>query len=286
MFGRHGQLGSALAEILPSRYETKFVDQPDVDMAAPSSLGSIVTSWRPNIVVNAAAYTAVDEAEHETDLAFKVNAEAPAVIASACKDIDAVCIHFSTDYVFDGNSNIPYTETSLATPRTIYGKSKLAGEAAIIEATDRHVILRTAWLYSTIGNNFLKTMLRLAQTQKDIGVVADQMGSPTYVFDLARVTEQIINILQENVRPSFGIFHAVNRGVTSWHGFATKIFELSGYSDLTVRAIGTEEYPTPAPRPRYTALSCERLERVFGVMFPVWEDALSRCLKALKDEKD
>jgi dTDP-4-dehydrorhamnose reductase len=282
--GRVGQLGSALSEVLPERYETKFLDQPNIDLASPSSLREIVLSSRPAVVINAAAYTAVDRAESEAALAHTINAEAPGVMASACKEIDAVFMHFSTDFVFDGTSGVPYTENSPTAPASVYGQSKLAGEEAIAAATERHVILRTAWLFSSVGHNFLKTMLRLAGGGSEIRVVADQVGSPTYAWDLAQVTRAIVEGLAKGNDDSFGLYHAVNGGMTSWHGFATKIFDLIGWKEVRVRAISTEEYPTPAPRPRFSALSCERLRQTFDLTLPDWQDAVARCLQRLRVE--
>ncbi len=282
--GRVGQLGSALSEVLPERYETKFLDHPNIDLATPSSLREIVLSLRPAVVINAAAYTAVDRAESEAALAHTINAEAPGVMASACKEIDAVFMHYSTDFVFDGASGVPYTEDSPTAPASVYGQSKLAGEEAIAAATERHVILRTAWLFSSVGHNFLKTMLRLAEGGSEIRVVADQVGSPTYAWDLAQVTRAIVEGLAKGNDDSFGLYHAVNGGVTSWHGFATKIFDLIGWKGVRVRAISTEEYPTPAPRPRFSALSCERLRETFDLTLPDWPDAVARCLQRLRVE--
>ncbi len=282
--GRVGQLGSALSEVLPERYETKFLDQPNIDLATPSSLREIVLSSRPAVVINAAAYTAVDRAESEAALAHTINAEAPCVMASACKEINAVFMHYSTDFVFDGASGVPYTEDSPTAPASVYGQSKLAGEEAIAAATERHVILRTAWLFSSVGHNFLKTMLRLAEGGSEIRVVADQMGSPTYAWDLAQVTRAIVEGLAKGNDDSFGLYHAVNGGVTSWHGFATKIFDLIGWKEVRVRAISTEEYPTPAPRPRFSVLSCERLRQTFNLTLPGWQDAVARCLQRLRVE--
>jgi dTDP-4-dehydrorhamnose reductase len=282
--GRVGQLGSALSEVLPGHYETKYLDQPDIDLAVPSSLREIVLSSRPAIVINAAAYTSVDRAESEVALAHTINANAPCVMASACKEIDAVFIHYSTDFVFDGASGVPYTENSPTAPASVYGQSKLAGEEAITAATERHVILRTAWLYSSVGHNFLKTMLRLAQDSSEIRVVDDQVGSPTYAWDLALVTRAIVDELARGNEDSFGLYHAVNAGATSWHGFATKIFDLMGWKGVRVRAIATEEYPTPAPRPRFSVLSCERLRQTFDLTLPDWHNAVTRCLQRLQVE--
>jgi dTDP-4-dehydrorhamnose reductase len=190
-------------------------------------------------------------------------------------------IHYSTDYVFDGTASMPYTETAATAPTGVYGQSKLAGEIAVASATPRHVILRTAWLYSAVGHNFVKTMLKLANSGQPIRVVADQIGSPTYAQDLARVTRGIIEVLNSRREDCFGLYHVTNTGTTSWYGLAQEIFRLAAHQDVVVQPISTEEYPTPAPRPAYTALDCSKLERIFGLTLPSWRDALARCIDSL-----
>jgi dTDP-4-dehydrorhamnose reductase len=281
VFGRSGQLGSALEKIAPTGYKTVFLTRSDIDFSDLSRLRAAVLSHKPAVVVNAAAYTAVDRAESEKSIAFKVNGEAPGVIATACSQIGAVLVHFSTDYVFDGTASSPYVEGALTNPLGIYGQSKLAGEEAIAAVTGRYVILRTAWVYSLVGQNFLKTMLRLANNDDEIRVVSDQIGSPTYAGDLAQVAWSIIDSLLENNASKFGIYHATNSGVTSWYRFASEIFDLVGLTGVVVHPISTDQYPTLAPRPRFTALSCVRINEVFGITMPNWQDAVSRCLKDL-----
>ena len=281
VFGRIGQLGSALAEVLSDRYETRFIDQPELDLTAPESVRDHVQPYLPSIVINAAAYTAVDRAETEPELAHIINARAPGSLAYACDEAGAVLIHYSTDYVFDGTASMPYTETAAAAPTGVYGQSKLAGEIAVASATQRYVILRTAWLYSAVGHNFVKTMLKLANSGQPVRVVADQIGSPTYAQDLARVTRSIIEVLNSSREDCFGLYHVTNTGTTSWHGLAQEIFRLAAHQDVVVQPISTEEYPTPAPRPAYTALDCSKLERVFGLTLPSWRDALARCIDSL-----
>ena len=281
VFGRIGQLGSALAEVLSDRYETRFIDQPELDLTAPESVRDHVQTYLPSIVINAAAYTAVDRAETEPELAHVINARAPGSLAFACEEAGAVLIHYSTDYVFDGTASMPYTETAATAPTGVYGQSKLAGEIAVASATPRHVILRTAWLYSAVGHNFVKTMLKLANSGQPIRVVADQIGSPTYAQDLARVTRGIIEVLNSTREDCFGLYHVTNTGTTSWYGLAQEVFRLTAHQDVVVQPISTEEYPTPAPRPAYTALDCSKLERVFGWTLPNWRDALARCIDSL-----
>ena len=281
VFGRIGQLGSALAEVLSDRYETRFIDQPELDLTAPESVRDHVQTYQPSIVINAAAYTAVDRAETEPELAHTINARAPGSLAYACDEAGAVLIHYSTDYVFDGAASTPYTETAAVAPTGVYGQSKLAGEIAVASATQRYVILRTAWLYSAVGHNFVKTMLKLANSGQPIRVVADQIGSPTYAQDLARVTRGIIEVLNSRREDCFGLYHVTNTGTTSWYGLAQEIFRLAAHQDVVVQPISTEEYPTPAPRPAYTALDCSKLERIFGLTLPSWRDALARCIDSL-----
>ena len=281
VFGRIGQLGSALAEVLSDRYETRFIDQPELDLTVPESVRDHVQAYLPSIVINAAAYTAVDRAETEPELAHIINARAPESLAYACDEAGAVLIHYSTDYVFDGTASMPYTETAAVAPTGVYGQSKLAGEIAVASATQRYVILRTAWLYSAVGHNFVKTMLKLADSGQPVRVVADQVGSPTYAQDLARVTRSIIEVLNSSREDCFGLYHVTNSGTTSWHGLAQEIFRLAAHQDVVVQPISTEEYPTPAPRPAYTALDCSKLERVFGLTLPSWRDALARCIDSL-----
>ena len=282
VFGRIGQLGSALAEVLSDRYETRFIDQPELDLTAPESVRDHVQTYQPSIVINAAAYTAVDRAETEPELAHVINARAPGSLAFACEEAGAVLIHYSTDYVFDGTASMPYTETAATAPTGVYGQSKLAGEIAVASAIPRHVILRTAWLYSAVGHNFVKTMLKLANSGQPIRVVADQIGSPTYAQDLARVTRGIIEVLNSTREDCFGLYHVTNTGTTSWYGLAQEVFRLTAHQDVVVQPISTEEYPTPAPRPAYTALDCSKLERVFGLTLPSWRDALARCIDSLQ----
>lgn len=281
VFGRVGQLGSALQEVLPERYETRFLDQPEVDLTVPESVRAHVHAYAPSIVINAAAYTAVDQAEAEPHVAHTINAQAPGSLASACEEVGAVLVHYSTDYVFDGTASCPYTEDAAVAPRGIYGQSKLAGERAVAATTGRYVILRTAWLYSEVGRNFVKTMLDLADRGGPVRVVADQIGSPTYAWDLAQATVSIVGALQSGREDCYGLYHATNAGLTTWHGFAREIFQLSGRSDIALLAITTDEFPTAAPRPAYSALDCSRLQQVFGLTLPDWREALSRCIARL-----
>ena len=281
VFGRVGQLGSALAELLPSHHEITFLDQPEVDLSQPENLSELIAEHAPALVINAAAYTAVDKAESEPQLAQLINADAPAAMAKSCRYRSIPLIHYSTDYVFDGSASVPYTEDAVVAPASVYGRTKLAGEQAVAGETDRHIIFRTAWLYSHIGHNFLKTMLRLAADGKPLRVVDDQMGSPTFAWDLGMASVAAVGALEKGREDVYGIFHATNSGVTSWHGFAQKIFEVAGIEKVDLSPIPTESYPTPAPRPAYSVLDCDRLHRVLQVQMPDWRDALSRCIARL-----
>ena len=281
VFGRVGQLGSALAELLPGHHEITFLDQPEVDLSQPENLPQLIAEHAPALVINAAAYTAVDKAESEPQLAQLINADAPAAMAKSCWSRSIPLIHYSTDYVFDGSASVPYTEDAVVAPASVYGRTKLAGEQAVTGETDRHIIFRTAWLYSHIGHNFLKTMLRLAADGKPLRVVDDQMGSPTFAWDLGMASVAAVDALEKGREDVYGIFHATNSGVTSWYGFAQKIFEVAGIEKVGLSPIPTESYPTPAPRPAYSVLDCERLHRVLQVQMPDWRDALSRCIARL-----
>ena len=281
IFGRVGQVGTALAELLPGRAQTLFLDQPEIDLSIPGDVRKPILQFQPAVVINAAAYTAVDKAESEPEVAHAINATAPGLMAGTCEEIGAALVHYSTDYVFDGSAGRPYTENAGVAPRSAYGRTKLAGERAVMAATDRYVILRTAWLYSHVGHNFLKTMLRLAETQSSVRVVADQTGSPTYAWDLAQATVSVVNSLATGRDDAYGLYHATNAGVTTWHGFASRIFQLAGHENMQVEPITTDEYPTPAPRPAYSVLSCEHLAEVFSLRLPNWEDAAARCIEVL-----
>ena len=281
VFGRVGQLGSALAELLPSHHEVTFLDQPEVNLLQPESVPDLITEHVPALVINAAAYTAVDKAESEPALAQLINADAPAAMAKSCRIRDIPLIHYSTDYVFGGSASAPYTEHVPAAPASVYGRTKLEGEQAVAGETDRHIIFRTAWLYSHIGRNFLKTMLRVASEGKPLRVVDDQIGSPTFAWDLGMASVAAVDALEKGREDVYGIFHATNSGVTSWYGFAQRIFEVAGIEKVDLSAILTESYPTPAPRPAYSVLDCDRLHQILQVKMPDWQDALSRCVARL-----
>ena len=282
LFGRNGQLGSDLLAMLGDSMEVRAYGRNEVDLADGARLRETLLRQEPRIIINAAAYTAVDQAESDADTAGRINGEAPAVMARVAAELGALLIHFSTDYVFDGTAHEPYTEDSPTAPLGVYGKTKLAGEEAVRAVAGAYLIVRTAWLYSNHGRNFLKTMLRLADERDELRVVDDQIGSPTYARLVAEASVQMISAMGdgEGFRAErSGVYHMTCQGSVSWHGFAQRIIELSSRAArVRVTPISTAQYPTPARRPAYSVLSCDKLERSFGIRLPDWEVALRRCL--------
>jgi dTDP-4-dehydrorhamnose reductase len=290
VIGRSGQLAYELRRgKWPAGRAADFIERPDVDLARPDAARDFVIAARPGIVVNAAAYTAVDAAESDRDMAFTVNRDAPAALAEACRAIGAPLIHFSTDYVFDGAKKGAWVEDDPIAPLSVYGASKAAGEAAVRNGLDRHVIVRTSWVYSAVGQNFVKTMLRLGGERDRLGIIDDQHGSPTAAADLARAVIAICTALTEGSddgrTDKYGTFHFCGSGTTSWYGFAREIFAGAAQRGLKtprlVEPIATEAYPLPAPRPRNSVLDCGKIARVYGLAAPPWEDSLSACLDEL-----
>lgn len=282
VFGKNGQVGRCLAAGLGSLESTWFLDREQADLGRPDNVRRAIETLAPDVVINAAAYTAVDRAESEPALAHTVNAEAPGAMAEACARTGAWLIHYSTDYVFDGTASAPYTEDAEVSPLNVYGRTKLAGEAAIRAAHDRHLIFRTSWVYSNHGRNFLNTMLRLASERDELNIVSDQKGTPTYAGSLADATDRVLHALSarwsEN-RELSGTYHMTCAGSTTWFDFARRIFELRGLSDrIRVNPIPTSEFPTPAARPMFSVLANDKLERIFGVRLESWDDALYKCL--------
>jgi dTDP-4-dehydrorhamnose reductase len=283
--GKTGQVGWELNHML-SKTDTVFAMGRDrMDLSKPETLGSVIQEVRPDIIINAAAYTAVDKAESEPELAMTVNGVAPGVIAEEARKIGAGIIHYSTDYVFDGKSTSPYKEENPTCPLSVYGKSKLAGENAVLQAGIAHIIIRTGWVYSLRSSNFLLTMQKLIQTKKQIKVVDDQIGGPTWARSIAEGTKRILErglkggATTHQVFTGSGVFHMTCGGETSWFGFANKIFELSGLSENTeLIPIPTTDYTTPAVRPQYSLLSNRKLKQIFYYEMPHWQNALRECL--------
>jgi dTDP-4-dehydrorhamnose reductase len=259
-----------------------FLGREALDLAQAERARLRVAERRPLIVINAAAYTAVDTAERERDQAFAVNRDGPAALAEACAEIAASLIQLSTDYVFDGTKHGAYEEDDPVHPLSVYGESKAAGEAAIRERLDRHVIIRTAWVYCPIGRNFVRTMLRLGAERDQLGVVDDQQGSPTSAAEVARALIVVATALAEGRNDAFGTYHFCGAGATSWYGFARAIFAGAQKRGMrvpgTVVPITTAQYPTPAKRPMNSVLNSEKIARAFGVAARPWQDALADCL--------
>ena len=293
LLGGNGQVGRELRRSLAPLGElivaTRNGGEGDAvaDFDAPETLAALVTRSGPDVVVNAAAYTAVDMAETDAAAAFRINAEAPAVIAAACAASGALLVHYSTDYVFDGSASQPYREDDTTAPLGIYGASKLAGEQAIRTSGARHAILRTAWVYAAHGRNFLLTMLRLASERDELRVVADQIGAPT---SAAWIADATANVLRHGVAES-GTWHLVASGQTSWQGFASAIVEDAHALGLLQRVpqvspITTADFPTPARRPGYSVLDTTRLRADFGIVPPDWRDSMRVTLRQLADVQD
>jgi dTDP-4-dehydrorhamnose reductase len=285
--GRQGQVARALAEAGPAlNAEMINLCRPQLDLAVPETIGPALKAATPDIVVNAAAYTAVDQAEQEPGIAFAVNGTGAGAVAEAAQALGIPIIHLSTDYVFDGNKKSEYVEEDLVAPANAYGASKLAGEQALAAATEDHVILRTAWVYAPYGKNFVRTMLALAESREEVRIVADQLGCPTYAPDIAVAIVGIArNLLRNPSDPMMrGIFHLAGRGDTSWAGFGAAIFAFLAAKGLRKPAlipIASVDYLTPARRPANSRLSCAKLARVHGIELPSWRDSLGICLERL-----
>jgi dTDP-4-dehydrorhamnose reductase len=281
--GSKGQLGWELCRRGKDRgYDLIPLDLPEFDITDKSAVFDTVTRSRADLVVNAAAYTAVDRAESEIDIAFAVNRDGPSCLASACSDVHIPLIHVSTDYVFDGCKNGPYLETDLVAPVGIYGKSKAEGEAEVSRNLKEHIIIRTSWLYGVHGNNFVKTMLCLGREREELRVVDDQHGCPTFAADLAEAILTIASFIERGENMSWGTYHCCGGGSTTWYGFASKIFEMAkGYDTLRLKKVipvTTSEYPTPAKRPANSIMDCTLFERNFGIAPKAWDESLSRML--------
>ncbi|AMB86589.1 dTDP-4-dehydrorhamnose reductase [Pseudomonas agarici] len=279
--GQHGQVSRELQKRLGDLGQLIVAGRDQLDLAHPEQIRRQVRTHRPDLIINAAAHTAVDLAESEPELAFAINASAPGILAEEAADLGIPLIHYSTDYVFDGNKAEPYTEDDVPQPLSVYGKSKLAGERAIATAHDRHLILRTSWVYSSHGRNFLLTMQRLLQEKPQLRIVADQVGAPTWAGTIANSTRALIERWQAGQAGAWGTYHLTASGETSWFGFAQAIGEhLQALNKpcAVLEAIPSSAYPTPAPRPLNSRLDCSRLLRQWQVSQPDWHSALRECL--------
>ncbi|MBE0642430.1 MAG: dTDP-4-dehydrorhamnose reductase [Bacteroidales bacterium] len=280
--GAKGQLGQSMQKIamqvLPSA-SFLWTDVDELDITSLTAVEGFIANHKPDYIINCAAYTAVDKAESEPDKALLINAEAPRLLASASHRHGARLIHVSTDYVFNGRSNTPYSENHPPDPQGMYGFTKLQGELLVAENAPQSLIIRTSWLYSEYGHNFVKTMLKLGSERHEIGVVSDQYGSPTYAGDLARA---ILEFIRQGADVPGGIYHYCNQGITTWHGLATRVMEMAGLH-CRVNAITTAEYPTAAYRPGYSVLQTNRLQETLGITIPEWESSLQTCMNNITD---
>ena len=293
--GASGQVGGELAETLKPLGEVIVPARTEMDLANAASVRETIRAVRPRWIVNPGAYTAVDKAESEPELAYAINAEAVKVMGQEARTIGAGVIHFSTDYVFDGSANAPYRETDATRPVSVYGASKLAGEKALAESGAGHMIFRTSWVYGARGKNFLLTILKLARERETLRVVADQYGAPTWSRDLARMTAAVISQCEVKARGRElvgvladvdGVYHAAGAGETTWYGFAAEAVRLQreqepGVRFAAIEAIVTAEYPTPAKRPANSRMNCERLKERFGWEMLDWRDSLREVLAEL-----
>ena len=280
--GRNGQLAQALQQRLAGLGQVHVLGREQLDLAEPERIRQVVRELSPDLLVNAAAYTAVDQAENEPALAFAINATAPGVLAEEAARLGVPLLHYSTDYVFDGSKATPYTEDDAPNPLSVYGRSKLAGEQAIHAVGAAHLILRTSWVYSLHGRNFLLTMQRLLQEKPQLRVVADQIGAPTWAGSLAASTLALIQRWQAGQAGGWGTYHMTAQGQTSWFGFAQAIGEhlkAQGRPCAQLLPIPSSEYPTPAQRPLNSRLDCSRLRQQWQVEQPDWRQALIECLK-------
>lgn len=284
LLGKNGQVGSELQTALGSLGELTAWCRQDLDLSDTVSIREKIRKLQPGVIINAAAYTAVDKAETEPDLAMQINAIAPAIMADEAKRLGALLVHYSTDYVFDGAKSTPYTELDTPNPLNEYGRSKLAGEQAICAAAPRFLILRTSWVYDAHGRNFLNTIKRLGSQRSELTIVNDQLGAPTWSREIAQATARIIALYlsHPDQKQLNGIYHMTAQGQTSWFGFAQAAAKYGLFDGLVtppiLRAIPGTEFPTPARRPMYAVLSNAKLFERFGVRLPGWEASLRECL--------
>jgi dTDP-4-dehydrorhamnose reductase len=279
--GQHGQVSQALQQRLHHLGELIVLGRDQLDLSQPQSIRPLVRDIKPDLIINAAAHTAVDQAESEPELAFAINAQAPGVFAEEAAALGIPLMHYSTDYVFDGNKSGAWTESDAPNPLGVYGSSKLAGEQAIAAVGGQHLILRTSWVYSLTGRNFLLTMQRLLQEREKLSIVADQIGAPTWAGTIAASTGALIDRWRDGAPGAWGVYHLTASGETSWFGFAQAIGQQlinSGKPCAALEPIASSAYPTPAARPLNSRLDCSLLQREWGVSQPDWHAALLECL--------
>lgn len=289
VIGSRGQVGTCLVSQLTQRVDVELFtfDRQELDITNSNSVISCVESVQPNVIINAAAYTAVDKAEQDSQQCYAVNADAVESLAKAASKVGALMLHISTDYVFDGESDKPYTELDAENPQSVYGKSKLGGEKNVVAFCSRYAVLRTSWVFGEVGNNFVKTMLRLSSTRDEIGVVDDQVGAPTYAGDIASVLITMMDKMLRSDDDLSGIYHYSGTPYVSWFQFAEEIFsnvasQIGSDKKIVVNPIPTHEYPTPAKRPPDTRLDCRKIEKVFSITPSLWQNALKN-IKAFQE---
>ena len=279
--GSNGQLGSEIRELTKNDGTNVYfyTDVSELDITDKSAVNKFIENQQIDIVVNCAAYTQVDKAEEEEKTAFLINATAPGNLAVACKKYDATLFHISTDYVFDGSNNVPYIETESTSPLGVYGRSKLEGEEFIQQSGCNYLIIRTSWLYSSFGNNFVKTIARLSSEKDELKVVFDQIGTPTYARDLATVIFAIIQ--NDQFKDRKGVYHYSNEGVCSWYDFAKAINDLFG-NNCNIIPCHSDEFPAKVPRPHYSVLDKTNIKNDFSIEIGYWKDSLCKCVELLK----
>ncbi|MDW2092040.1 dTDP-4-dehydrorhamnose reductase [Vibrio sp. 1865] len=284
--GCNGQVGHCLTEILSNAENVSLlsVDREELDITVQKAVSNIVKAFKPTIIINAAAHTAVDKAEDEVELSFAINCDGPKFLAEAAQEVGAAILHISTDYVFEGNKIGEYVESDVTNPQGVYGASKLAGEVAVAEACDKHVILRTAWVFGEHGNNFVKTMLRLAATRNELSIVGDQFGGPTYARDIAKALVEIAKKISNGESVEYGIYHYSGQPHVSWYEFADTIFDNAVDQGILrdkpkLFSITTDQYSTPAKRPINSTLSSNKITHAFEIDASNWKAALTN-LKA------
>ncbi|NMB95219.1 MAG: dTDP-4-dehydrorhamnose reductase [Clostridiaceae bacterium] len=279
--GSNGQLGSEIRELTKNDGTNVYfyTDVSELDITDKSAVNKFIENQQIDIVVNCAAYTQVDKAEEEEKTAFLINATAPGNLAEACKKYDATLFHISTDYVFDGSNNVPYIETESTSPLGVYGRSKLEGEEFIQQSGCNYLIIRTSWLYSSFGNNFVKTIARLSSEKDELKVVFDQIGTPTYARDLATVIFAIIQ--NDQFKDRKGVYHYSNEGVCSWYDFAKAINDLFG-NNCNIIPCHSDEFPAKVPRPHYSVLDKTNIKNDFSIEIGYWKDSLCKCVELLK----
>ena len=282
--GSNGQLGSEIKDLVTNYKDFNFFfrDLPELNICDAEALNTFIFNQNINAAINCAAYTAVDQAEEDVEIAEQVNSIGVLNLVNALKKVNGKLIHISTDYVFDGNSFLPYQELDELNPIGIYGETKRAGELVILNSSIDALVIRTSWLYSAYGNNFVKTMLKLGHERDELEVIFDQVGTPTYASDLAKTCLDILlDKSSENISMNGKIYHYSNEGVTSWYDFAKAIMEL-GSIDCKVRPIETKDYPTPAKRPHFSVLNKTKIKKDFNIEIPYWRDSLDKCVEKLK----